>query len=108
MPTALSADLVGVELEPTTVSWTPADALLYAVGVGARPPDELDFLYEKQGPMVLPTVAVIPGMNVMGGETRSSTGGAPSGSSDEPCWLPAATATWPVPNSADPSPPHEE
>lgn len=71
MPAPLSPELVGLELEPTTVSWTPADVLLYAVGVGARPPDGLNYLYEKRGPAVLPTYAVIPGMNVMGGLTRA-------------------------------------
>ena len=40
--------------------------MLYAVGVGAMPDKELDFLYEGRGPKVLPTYAVIPGMWAMG------------------------------------------
>ncbi len=34
-------------------------AVLYALGVGAKA-DELDFLYERRGPKVLPTYAVVP------------------------------------------------
>lgn len=36
-------------------SWTLKDTLLYAVSVGARPPQDLRYLYEKHGPAVLPT-----------------------------------------------------
>jgi hypothetical protein len=38
-----------------SVSWDLRDVLLYALSVGARPPDELQYLYEKYGPRVLPT-----------------------------------------------------
>ena len=65
--TALSSDLVGAELPTRTVSWTKHDVLLYAVGVGARPDNGLDFIYEGRGPKVLPTYAVVPGMNIIGG-----------------------------------------
>ena len=65
--TALSPDLVGAELPTRTVSWTKHDVLLYAVGVGARPDNGLDFIYEGRGPKVLPTYAVVPGMNIIGG-----------------------------------------
>jgi hypothetical protein len=37
------------------VGWDLRDVLLYALSVGARPPEELPFLYEKYGPRVLPT-----------------------------------------------------
>lgn len=62
----LSADLVGVEFEPVSISWNEKDTMLYALGVGAKPTDELDFLYEGKGPLVLPTYAVIPGMRALG------------------------------------------
>lgn len=65
--TALSADLVGAELPSRTVSWTKHDVILYAVGVGARPDNGLDFIYEGRGPKVLPTYAVVPGMSIIGG-----------------------------------------
>jgi acyl dehydratase len=39
--------------------YTWKDAALYALGVGARR-DELDYLYERRGPKVLPSFAVVP------------------------------------------------
>jgi acyl dehydratase len=63
---SLSPDLVGVEFEPVSVSWNEKDTMLYALGVGAKPAAELDFLYEGRGPLVLPTYAVIPGMRALG------------------------------------------
>jgi acyl dehydratase len=63
---SLSPDLVGVEFEPVSVSWNEKDTMLYALGVGAKPATELDFLYEGRGPLVLPTYAVIPGMRALG------------------------------------------
>ena len=67
----LSADLVGTKFEPVEISWTQKDTMLYALGVGSKPADELDFIYEGsldkgRGPLVLPTYAVIPGMRAMG------------------------------------------
>jgi hypothetical protein len=38
-----------------TRGWDLKDVLLYALSVGARPQEELPFLYEKFGPIVLPT-----------------------------------------------------
>ncbi len=69
----VSADLVGTALPDITWSWGWRDAVLYALGVGARPGDgalvnpdadegDLDFILERRGPKVLPTLAVIPGM----------------------------------------------
>lgn len=46
-------------------SWDSKDVMLYALGVGARPYDDLEFLFEGKGPKVLPTWAVIPGMRGM-------------------------------------------
>ena len=40
-------------------SWDQTDVILYALGVGARPPDELALLDEACGPAVLPTFALI-------------------------------------------------
>jgi acyl dehydratase len=65
----LSPEMVGHAFAPITISWRAKDTMLYALGVGAKPGDELDFLYEGQrglGPRVLPTYAVIPAMRAMG------------------------------------------
>ncbi len=70
-PQPLSANLVGTKFEPRQVSWNSKDTMLYALGVGARPSDELDFLYEGRGPKVLPTYAVIPGLYAMGNIGRA-------------------------------------
>ncbi len=53
MPEALSAAVVGRTFDPVTVRWKPEDVMLYALGVGATPEAELDFLYEGRGPKVL-------------------------------------------------------
>lgn len=66
MTQPLSADLVGRSFDPIETSWKTKDVLLYACGVGAKPAEELDFLFEGRGPKVLPTFAVIPGMLAMG------------------------------------------
>ncbi len=74
----LSSNLVGMALAESTWSWGWRDAVLYALGIGARPGDgalvdedadegDLDFLYERRGPKVYPTFAVIPGMRALGG-----------------------------------------
>jgi acyl dehydratase len=63
----ISNDLVGLTFEPRDVSWTAKDAMLYALGAGARPDNDLDFIYEGRGPKVLPTYAVIPGGIGLGG-----------------------------------------
>lgn len=62
----INGDLVGLETTPITHTWTERDTMLYALGVGCRPPDDLDFIYEGRGPKVLPTFAVIPGLRAMG------------------------------------------
>jgi len=68
---ALSSSLVGTEFEPSTFAWTQRDCVLYALGIGARPDEELDFLYERRGPVTFPTYAVIPGMGVIRGLGKS-------------------------------------
>lgn len=55
----LSDALVGTPLGPTTFTWTDSDVMLYALGVGARPPEEVALLDEHRGPAVLPTFALI-------------------------------------------------
>ena len=67
MAKAISKDLVGLTFEPVSFSWSAKDVMLYALGVGARPEQDLEFVYEGKGPRVLPTYAVIPGMMSMGG-----------------------------------------
>lgn len=66
MAQPLSTDLVGRSFPPIETSWSSKDVLLYACGVGARPPEDLDFLFEGRGPKVLPTFGVIAGMRAMG------------------------------------------
>ena len=51
---------VGATLPSATLRWGKDDVILYALGVGARPPKELDLVYEERGPAVLPTFALIP------------------------------------------------
>lgn len=62
----VNGDLVGRSVEPISHTWTDRDTMLYALGVGCRPPEDLDFIYEGRGPMVLPTFAVIPGLRATG------------------------------------------
>ena len=57
---ALRLDSVGKTTDEVTHSYGWKEAALYALGVGARVPAELDFLFEGRGPRVLPTYAVIP------------------------------------------------
>jgi acyl dehydratase len=59
VPLTLTAEAVGTTLEPTTFAWTETDTILYALGVGARPPGELGLLDERRGPAVLPTFALL-------------------------------------------------
>lgn len=66
MSPKLSPDLVGLKGDSTEYSWNSKDAMLYALGVGARPYEDLDFLFEGKGPKVLPTFGVISGMAGMG------------------------------------------
>jgi len=63
----INGDLVGFKTDPITTAWTERDTMLYALGIGCRPADDLDFVYEGRGPKVVPTYAVIPGLQAMGG-----------------------------------------
>src|SRR5262249_10622971 len=61
---AIKLDVVGQKSPPITHQYTWKDTVLYALGVGARV-EELDFLFEMNGPKVLPTFAVIPSFSAM-------------------------------------------
>jgi acyl dehydratase len=65
MPLTINNDIVGMQFDPVKVSWTSKDTILYALGVGASPDDELDYVYEPKGPKVIPTFGVCPGLNLM-------------------------------------------
>src|SRR5580700_6680505 len=56
---SLQHAIVGKPQEAVTYSYTWKDAVLYALGVGAKK-DELDYLYEGRGPKVYPGFATIP------------------------------------------------
>lgn len=56
---SLDLSAVGHETEPFSFEYDFKTAVLYALGVGAKR-DELDYLYEKRGPRVLPSFAVVP------------------------------------------------
>ena len=51
---------LGYETPPMEFAYTWRDTVLYALGVGASPDTELDYLYEGRGPKVLPTFCTIP------------------------------------------------
>jgi acyl dehydratase len=61
---AIQRDLVGKTSAPITHTYTWKDTVLYALGVGAKAED-LDFLFEMNGPKVLPTFAVVPSFHAM-------------------------------------------
>ncbi len=56
----LNFDLVGAPEPAHAFSYTWKDCALYALGIGAKTATELSFLYEGQGPKVMPTFAVVP------------------------------------------------
>ena len=56
----LDADLVGFELPPLDWRWEPRDVALYALGVGAGVERDLALVFERHGPLVLPTFATLP------------------------------------------------
>ncbi|HUS64434.1 MAG TPA: MaoC/PaaZ C-terminal domain-containing protein [Kofleriaceae bacterium] len=56
----LNHALVGAPLAPTRHAYAWRDAVIYALGVGARVDGELDYLDDGRGPRVLPTFAVVP------------------------------------------------
>jgi acyl dehydratase len=62
MPLELS--IVGKPHEVVTHTYSWKDAVLYALGIGAKK-DELDYLYEGRGPKVYPSFAVVPSFPAM-------------------------------------------
>ncbi|MEO8695956.1 MAG: MaoC/PaaZ C-terminal domain-containing protein [Acidimicrobiales bacterium] len=54
-----------MELPTLRFQWTWRDAVLYALGVGCDPGAELDYVYERRGPQVLPTFPVLAGGKMM-------------------------------------------
>lgn len=56
---ALRPDATGQRTEPLEHTYRWQDVALYALAVGAGQ-DDLDLLYERRGPKVLPTYAVVP------------------------------------------------
>ncbi len=63
----VNSDLVGMEFDPVDVEWTSKDTMLYALGVGAVPENDLDYVYEAKGPKVIPSFCVCPHLDVMVG-----------------------------------------
>jgi len=57
---AIDPQSMGYESPPIDFDYTWRDVVLYALGVGASPSGELDYLYEGRGPKVLPTFGTIP------------------------------------------------
>ncbi|MGE0784806.1 MAG: MaoC/PaaZ C-terminal domain-containing protein [Sandaracinaceae bacterium] len=55
----LHADATGTKTGEIQHTYTWRDVALYALGIGCGP-DELDYVYEKRGPKVYPTYAVVP------------------------------------------------
>ena len=55
----LNPDAVGHRTEPVEHAYRWQDVALYALGIGASEA-QLDYLYEKRGPLVYPTYAVVP------------------------------------------------
>ncbi|MEZ4409606.1 MAG: MaoC/PaaZ C-terminal domain-containing protein [Polyangiales bacterium] len=56
---ALDPSVIGLTGDPVASRVTPDLAILYALAVGATA-SELDLTYEGRGPLVLPTLAVVP------------------------------------------------
>ncbi len=56
---SLDLSAVGHRTAPFTFEYDWKTTVLYALGVGATR-DELDYLYEARGPLVLPSFAVVP------------------------------------------------
>lgn len=56
---ALDLSIVDKPSDPYTFTYGWKDAVLYALGIGAKK-DELDWLYEGRGPKVFPSFVVVP------------------------------------------------
>lgn len=61
MAARIGAAIVGLQLGPLVQDWTARDAILYSLGIGARLPEDLEFVYEGRdgrGPTIEPTLAL--------------------------------------------------
>ena len=68
---SLNFDLVGVDSEPATRTWTTTDVLLYALGVGAGQADPLDELeFTTENSIGVPTKVLPTFGNMIGGGGR--------------------------------------
>jgi acyl dehydratase len=56
---SLDLSTVGYQTQPHEFKYDWKTAVLYALGIGARR-EELDYLFERRGPKVFPTFAVVP------------------------------------------------
>jgi acyl dehydratase len=61
---AINRDIVGKKSAPMKHTYTWRDTVLYGLGIGAKE-DELDFLFEMNGPKVHPTFAVVPSFTAL-------------------------------------------
>ena len=75
---AIGPGLVGHVLDPVEWTWTDHDVMLYALGIGARVPDDLAFVYEGRGPRVAATfplaattLALFPLIDALGIDPRA-------------------------------------
>lgn len=57
---SIDPESLGYQAGPREYEYEWRDVVLYALGVGAKPQSELEFLFEEKGPRVLPTFAVVP------------------------------------------------
>lgn len=61
---AIDPTSIGFETSSVEFSYDWRDTVTYALGVGATPAHELDYLYEGRGPKVLPTFSTVPTFSV--------------------------------------------
>lgn len=61
---SLDLSAVGATTETFVLDYDWRTLVLYALGIGATP-NELDYLYEKRGPRIYPTFAVVPAYPVL-------------------------------------------
>ena len=61
---ATTPDIIGTTTDPLPFTYDAQKVTLYALGIGATAAD-LDYLYERRGPKVYPTFAVIPAYDAL-------------------------------------------
>jgi acyl dehydratase len=71
---SLDLSAVGATTETFVMEYDWRTLVLYALGIGATP-NELDYLYERRGPRIYPTFAVVPAYPVLDALLKR-TGGA--------------------------------